>query len=198
MCLKEYCTPTITSSQRCTDNSVVFDGEHSSWKKYLKLTFSQRHEPEICVRAKPLSDKDGFEFIALNKNSDSEKLVSLLKEGFSLFLEKLKEYKITAGIIEREVFSNSSNTVVPVQIRCSRHLSTDATREIFRDDNLNIREVSIVLKSDLIHDVIKAYKKVSKGKKDERLGILWKVVKPLLHELGHSNLPRDRFFDMIK
>jgi hypothetical protein len=123
--------------------------------------------------------------------------VRLLDEGFNLFIEKLKEYKITAGIIAREIFSNSSNTVVPVQIRCSNHLPTDATREILLDDNLSIREVSIVLNSDLIHMVIKSYEKVSKGKKDERLGILWGIVKPLLHELGHSNLPRDRFFEEL-
>ena len=197
MCSKEYSTPTFTCSQRCTDNSVVFDGEHSLWKKYLELTFSQRYEPEICVRAIPISEKDGFEFIALNKNSESENLVSLLDEGFNLFIEKLKEYKITAEIITREIFSNSSNTVVSVQIRCSNHLPTDATREILLDDNLSIREVSIVLNSDLIHMVIKSYEKVSKGKKDERFGILWGIVKPLLHELGHSNLPRDRFFEEL-
>ena len=197
MCSKENNTQTFTGSQGYSDNSVVFDGEHSLWKKYLGLTFSQRYEPEICVRAKPISEKDGFEFIALNKNSESEKLVSLLEEGFNLFIEKLKEYKITAEIITREIFSNSSNTVVPVQIRCSKHLPTDATREILLDDNLSIREVSIVLNSDLIHIVIKSYEKVSKGKKDERLGILWGIVKPLLHELGHSNLPRDRFFEEL-
>jgi hypothetical protein len=197
MCSKENGTQTFTGSQGYSDNSVVFDGEHSLWKKYLELTFSQRHEPEILIRAKPLSGQDAFEFIALNKNSDTEKLVSLLKEGFRLFLEKLKEYKITAEIITREVFSNSSNTVVPVQIRCSKHLPTDATREILLDDHLSIREVSIVLNSDLIHMVIKSYEKASKGKKDERLGILWGIVKPLLHELGHSNLPRDRFFEEL-
>ena len=157
MCSKENCTPTFTCSQRCTDNSVVFDGEHSLWKKYLGLTFSQRYEPEILIRAKPLSGQDAFEFIALNKNSDTEKLVSLLDEGFNLFIEKLKEYKISAGIIAREVFSNSSNTVVPVQIRSSKHLPTDATREILLDDNLSIREVSIFLNIDLIQTVIKTY-----------------------------------------
>jgi hypothetical protein len=77
------------------------------------------------------------------------------------------------------------------------HLPTDATRETLLDDNLNISKVSIVLKSDLVQNVIKAYKKTSKGGKDERLGILWGVVKPLMHELGHSNLPRDRFFEEI-
>ena len=197
MCSKEYSTPTFTCSQRYSDNSVVFDGECSSWKNYLELSLSERHEPEILVQVKPISEKDGFEFIALNKNSISEKLVSLFKEGFSLFLEKLKEYKITARIIAKEVFSNSSNKVVPIQIRGSKYLPADATREILLDDNLNIKKVSIVLKSDLIHTVIKAYKKVSRGKKDERLGILWGVMKPLLHELGHSNLPRDRFFEEI-
>ena len=197
MCAKEYCTPAFDSSQRYSDNSVVFDGEFSSWKDYLELSLCQRYEPEILVRVKPISERDGFEFIALNKNSGSEELVGLLKEGFSLFIEKIEEYKITAGIIAREVFSNSSNAVVPVQIRCSKHFPTDATREILLDDNLNIREVSIVLKSDLIHNVTKAYKKVFNNRKDERLGILWGVVKPLMHELGHSNLPRDRFFEEI-
>ena len=99
MCSKENNTQTFAGSQGYSDNSVVFDGEHSLWKKYLGLTFTQRYEPEICARAKPISEKDGFEFIVLNKNSESEKLVSLLDEGFSLFIEKLKEYKISAGII---------------------------------------------------------------------------------------------------
>jgi hypothetical protein len=197
MCSKEYFTPTFKCSQRYSDNSVVFDGKRSSWQKYLELPLSQRYKPEIFVRAKPTLERDGFEFIALNENSVSEKFVGLLKEGFSLFLEKLKEYKITAGIIAREVFSNSSNTDVSVQIRCSKHLPTDATREILLDDNLNIREVSIVLRNDLIDHVIKAYEKVFNGSKDERLGILWGVLKPLMHELGHSNLPRDRFFEEI-
>jgi len=197
MCAKEYYTPEFKCSQRYSDNSVVFDGEFSSWKDYLELSLCQRYEPEILVMVKPISEKDGFKFMALNKNSGSEELVNLLKEGFSLFLEKVEEYKITADIIAREVFSNSSNAVVPVQIKCSKHLPTDATREILLDDNLNIREVSIVLKSDLIGNVFKAYKKVFNGSKDERLGILWGVVKPLMHELGHSNLPRDRFFEEI-
>ena len=197
MCAKEYYTSEFACSQRYSDNSVVFDGEFSSWKDYLELSLCQRYEPEILVRVKPISERDGFEFIALNKNSGSEELVNLLKEGFSLFLEKVEEYKITAGIIAREVFCNSSNAVVPVQIKCSKHLPTEATREILLDDNLNIREVSIVLRSDLIDSVFKAYKKESKGSNDERLGILWGVLKPLLHELGHSNLPWDRFFEEI-
>jgi hypothetical protein len=197
MCAKEYYTPEFKCSQRYSDNSVVFDGEFSSWKDYLELSLCQRYEPEILVMVKPISEKDGFKFMALNKNSGSEELVNLLKEGFSLFLEKVEEYKITADIIAREVFSNSSNAVVPVQIKCSKHLPTDATREILLDDNLNIREVSIVLRSDLIDNVFKAYKKVFNGSKEDRLGILWGVVKPLMHELGHSNLPRDRFFEEI-
>ncbi|MGD9043320.1 MAG: hypothetical protein PVG06_06400 [Desulfobacterales bacterium] len=197
MCSKEDCPPTFTCSQRYSDNSVVFDGERSSWKKYLELSLSQRYEPETLVEAKPISESDGFEFIALNKNSNSEKLVRLLKEGFRLLLKELGAYEVTARILAREVFSNSSNTVIPVKIRCSKHLPSDATREILLDDNLSIKEVSVVLNSDLIQNVIKAYKKASKGKKDERLGILWGLMKPLLHELGHSNLPRDRFFEEI-
>ena len=84
MCPKEYSPTTFTCSQRYSDNSVVFDGERSVWKKYLELSLVQRYEPEIVVRAKPISGRDGFEFVALNKNSNSEKLASLLKEGFSL------------------------------------------------------------------------------------------------------------------
>ena len=197
MCSKESLIPALAGTQRYSISSVVFDGDCSSWENYLELSMSQRYEPEILVAVKPISKQNGFCFSALNKNSDSEELVSLLKEGFSLFSEKLAGYQISNSIIEREVFSNSSNTVVPIHIRCSKHLPADATREILLDDKLNIREVTIVLKSALIDQVIKAYKKVSKGKKDPRLGILWGVVKPLLHELGHSNLPRDRFFEEI-
>ncbi|MGD9052969.1 MAG: hypothetical protein PVG17_14030, partial [Desulfobacterales bacterium] len=89
------------------------------------------------------------------------------------------------------------NTIVPIQIKCSRHLPADSTREIFLDNALNIKEVSIVLNGDLVQSVVQACKKLSDGGEDERLGTLWGLVKPLLHELGHSNLPRDRFFEEI-
>jgi hypothetical protein len=187
----------FTSSQRYSDNSVVFDGERTSWQAYLELPLAQRYDPEPLVGLKDISEQDGFEFIALNMNSNSEKLARHLNDGFKIFLKKVKKYETTAAIITREVLSNSANTIVPIQIKCSHHLPADSTREIFLDDSLNINKVSIVLNSDLIHSVFKAYKKVSDGGEDEQLGILWGLVKPLLHELGHSNLPRDRFFEEI-
>jgi hypothetical protein len=194
---QENLPATFTCSQRYSDNSVIFDGKLSAWKAYLARSLAERYEPELLVEAKPVSAKEGFEFKALDNNSNSEKLADLFNDGFSIFLEKLEGYPITARIIAKEVFSNSSNILIPVQIRSSQHLPTDATREIFLDDNLDIREVFIVLKSDLIQDIIKAYKKVSNGKKSERLGAIWGLIKPLLHQLGHSNLPRDRFFEEI-
>ncbi len=197
MSSEEYSSHTFTSSQKYSDNSVVFDGERTSWQNYLALSLAQRYEPDTLVGIKPLSERDGFEFSALNKNSNSETLVNFLNDGFSLFLKKLKEYETTAAIIAREVLANGANTIVPIQIKCSPHLPADSTREIFLDDNLNIKDVSIVLNSDLVHNVAKAYEKISDGGEDERLGILWGLIKPLLHELGHSNLPRDRFFEEI-
>jgi hypothetical protein len=197
MSSEEYSSHTFTSSQKYSDNSVVFDGERTSWQTYLALSLAQRYEPDTLVRVKPLSKRDGFEFSTLNKNSNSETLVHFLNDGFSLFLKKLREYETAAAIIAREVLANKANTIVPIQIKCSPHLPADSTREIFLDDNLNIKDVSIVLNSDLIHNVAKAYEKISDGGEDERLGILWGLIKPLLHELGHSNLPRDRFFEEI-
>ncbi|MGD9175958.1 MAG: hypothetical protein PVF29_17470, partial [Desulfobacterales bacterium] len=73
------------SSQKYSDNSVVFDGERSSWQKYLELSLAKRYEPDTVVSAKPTSETDGFEFSALNKNSNSEKLVRFLNDGFNLF-----------------------------------------------------------------------------------------------------------------
>ncbi|MGD8393337.1 MAG: hypothetical protein PVH74_17505 [Desulfobacterales bacterium] len=197
MCSEEHSFHTFTSPQKYSDNSVVFDGERTSWQNYLALSLAQRYEPETLLSVIPISERDGFEFSALHKNSNSETLVNFLNDGFSLFLKKLKEYETTAGIIAREVFANSANTIVPIQIKCSHHLPADSTREIFLDDNLNIKEVSVVLNSDLVDNVVKAYQKISDGGDDERLGILWGLIKPLLHELGHSNLPRDRFFEEI-
>jgi hypothetical protein len=197
MCAEGNTYTDFGDSQRNSDNSVVFDGERDDWTEYLELSLSERYEPQTLLRARQIAIKDGFEFIALNKNAESERLVSLLEEGFSLFLEKLAEFQVTASIVSKEIFSNSSNTVVPLQIRCSQPLPADATREIILDDYLNVREVSIVLKSSLVSRVVKAYKKVSENRKDERFGILWNLLRPLLHELGHSNLPRDRFFEEI-
>ena len=197
MSSENFSSHTFQSSQKYSDNSVVFDGERSSWQKYLELSLAKRYEPDTVVSVKPTSESDGFEFSALNTNSSSEKLVRFLNDGFTLFLKKLNEYETAAAIIIREVFANWANALVPVQIRCSHHLPADSTREIFLDDDLNIKEVSIVLNTDLIKSVFKAYEKVSDGREDERLGIMWGIIKPLLHELGHSNLPRDRFFEEI-
>lgn len=192
----DFCNSS-TSSSKYSDNSVVFDGERTSWQKYLQLSLAQRYEPETLVGLKPNSEREGFEFIPLNMNSNSENLARFLNDGFNLFSKKLKKYETTAVIIAKEVFANRANAIVPIQIRCSHHLPADSTREIFLDEDLNIKEVSIVLNSDLIQRVFKAYEKLSDGGEDEQLGILWGLVKPLLHELGHSNLPRDRFFEEI-
>ena len=197
MGVTEYYPEKIICEQLNSDNSVVFHGERDSWTAYLELSHDQRYEPEILAAVKPVTDNDGFEFIALNDHSRCDKLVRLLNEGFGLFINKLKEYPTTASIVAKEVFSNSANSEVSIQIRCSQHLPSEATREILLDDYLNIKAVSIVLNSDLFGDVIKAYKKMTKGSEDEQLGILWGLIKPLLHELGHSNLPRDRFFEEI-
>ena len=197
MCSESYSSHTFTGSQKYSDNSVVFNGDRTSWQKYLELSLVQRYEPETLVSVKPSSEMDGFEFKALNQNFNSEKLVRFLTDGFNLFLEKLKGYETAAAILAREVFSNSANTIVPIQIKCSHHLPADSTREIFLDNSLNIKEVSIVLNGDLIHRVFEAYKNLSDDGEDGRLGILWGIIKPLLHELGHSNLPRDRFFEEI-
>ena len=81
MCSKESLIPALAGTQRYSISSVVFDDDCSSWENYLELSMSQRYEPEILVAVKPISKQNGFCFSALNKNSDSEELVSLLKEG---------------------------------------------------------------------------------------------------------------------
>ena len=188
---------TFTGLQKYSDNSVVFDGERTSWQKYLGLSLVQRYESEILLGVNPNSERDGLEFNTLNQNFKSEKLARFLKDGFSLFIEKLRKYETAADIIKREILANHANTIVPIKIKCSHHLPSDSTREIFLDSSLNIKEVSIVLNGELVQSVSEDYKKLFDGGDDERLGILWGLVKPLLHELGHSNLPRDRFFEEI-
>ena len=197
MCSQSHFSHTFASSQKYSDNSVVFDGERVSWQNYLEAPLAQRYEPETLLSVRPCPDRDGFEFEACNQSLKSEKLARFLEDGFSLFLKKLQKHQTASAIIKREILSNHANTVVPIQIKCSHHLPADSTREILLDNSLDIKEVSIVLNGDLVQSVFEACENLSGSEDDERLGLLWGLVKPLLHELGHSNLPRDRFFEEI-
>ena len=167
------------------------------WQKYLGLPATQRYEPETLVTAKPVKEGQGFEFVSSNRNSESDKLANLLQEGFNLFTDAFINYPAVANIIKREVFSNKDNAIVPIHIRSSKHLPADATREIFLGDDLGPQTITIVIKCDLLRQVVNALKDVSAVNESERLGMLWGLVGPVLHELGHSNLPRDRFFEEI-
>ena len=189
----------MTHFRRYSKNSAIFCGDSTRWQAYFELTADKRYEPDILVGVQPVNAWDSFEFSSLSKDAESEKLASLMQEGFALFLDALKAYQTTEKIIRREIFANKDNTVVPVRIRCSKCLPPEATatREIFLGEDLVPKAVSIVINCDLFHHVVTALNNVSKENKPKRLGILWGIVGPVLHELGHSNLPRDRFFEEI-
>jgi hypothetical protein len=197
MAKKQTDTPSFTSAQRYSDNSVVFEGEHAEWQAYLERPYVERYEPDISIQIEPLSGSSGLKFATRNHNQLAEELAILLNQGLALLDKRLAGYPVSAEILSREVYANSANTVVPVVIKCSPHVPIDATREIVLQENLEIQAVSVVLNRELVQTVINAYQQVSEGKKYARLGVLWGLLRPLLHELGHSNLPRDRFFEEI-
>jgi len=198
MTSNEKDTPTFAPPQRYSDNSVVFEGEYSEWQAYLERSYDKRYLPDITIQVDPALDGSGLMFTTLTENQLAEHLVVLYAEGLHLLTERLASYPITAEILTREVYANDANNIVPILIKCSPYVPTDATREIVLNDNLEIQVVSVVLNSNLVQTIVSAYQEVSTGKKFERLGILWGLLKPLLHELGHSNLPRDRFFEEIQ
>ncbi|WP_319524516.1 hypothetical protein [uncultured Desulfosarcina sp.] len=187
----------MSFSHKYSTNSAVFYGDSAKWQKYLELSAARRYDHDTLVGVTPNQKRDCFTFVSGNKNAESEKLASLLQEGFSLFSETLKEYPATEKILKSEVFSNKDNTIVPVHIRYSKHLPSDAAREISLGDDLGPQTVSIVINDDLFHHAANALNTVSRENESKRLGILWGLVGPVLHELGHSNLPRDRFFEEI-
>jgi len=197
MASKQKDTPIFASPQRYSNNSVVFEGEYSEWQAYLERSYDKRYLPDIYIQVDPVVDTSGLKFTTLTQNQLAEELVVLLTEGLRLLDERLTSYPITAEILTREVYTNSANGIVPVLIKCSPYVPIDATREIILNDSLEIQAVSVVLNSELVQTVITAYQQVFEGKKYERLGILWGLLRPLLHELGHSNMPRDRFFEEI-
>ena len=185
------------TKKKYSDSAVIFEGSHAQWQAHFEKGQPERYEPDTVLEIKAISASGAFEFTNVNAHPDSEELICLIDEGLCLFVEKFKKYPTAFKIVEKEIFSNLSNIVIPLQVRCSQYLPTDATREVFLDDQLNVQSVNIVLHSDLVRDVISACRSVSQEKDFERLGILWALIHPLLHELGHKNLPRDRFFEEI-
>jgi hypothetical protein len=180
-----------------SDNAAVFGGSGSAWQSYLMRLPSERYDPDSVLEVKAISADGRLELVNVTGRPDAEALRGLLTDGFRLFVEKLQKYPSAFNIAAKEVFSNPSNTKAPVQVRLSRHLLTDATREVFLDDHLNVKTVNIVLKAELIDDVMRATQGRSRETNSDQLGVLWALLRPLLHELGHRNLPRDRFFEEI-
>ena len=157
----------------------------------------ERYDPDTILEIRSISATGEIELADAKSHPDSEALAGLLTAGFRLFVERFEKYPCAFNIIAKEVFSNRSNSVVPVRIRSSKYLLTDATREIFLDDNLKEKSVNIVINADLIEHVIHASGSLSHVSRSEQLGTLWALLRPVLHELGHNNLPRDRFFEEI-
>ena len=184
-------------AKQYSDNAVVFDGSCTGWQTYLERLPEERYEPDTVVEFKKLSAGGEFELVNVNAHADSAALIGLLEQGLRLFVEKFKKYPCAFDIIAKEVFSNDSNAVAPLHILSSRYLLTDATREVFLDDDLNVKSVNIVINTELIHDVVSFHNDFSPDKDTDRVGIYWALLQPLLHELGHKNLPRDRFFEEI-
>ncbi len=185
------------SELKYSDNAVVFDGSRSAWQSYLMRRPAERYDPDMVVEIKAISADGAVELADATGHPDSDTLTGMLRDGIGLFVENFENYSCAFSIFTKEVFSNPSNTVTPLQIRTSAYLLTEATREVFLDDHLDVKSVNIVLNAQLVQNVLSAYRNVSQEKDCVRLGTSWALLKPLFHQLGHINLPRDRFFGEI-
>lgn len=182
---------------RASIQSVVFGGTLEQWENYVNKTWKQRYSSQGHLRIIVDQEKEEIIINPLGNEIYSDVLAKALNQGIKLFQKKLENIPYAQELFRNEVIQNMANKAMAINLRLSDILPTEASREIFLDDNLDIQHINIVLKRSMVERVLKEYNSQDVSDQDKELGILWPLIKAVVHELGNKNLPRDRFIEAI-
>lgn len=182
---------------RASIQSVVFGGTLEQWENYVNKTWKQRYSSQGHLRIVVDQEKEEIIINPFGNDIYSKDLGKALNQGIKLFQNKLKNIHFAQELFRIEVIKNMANKAMAINLRLSDILPTEASREIFLDDNLYIQNINIVLKRSMVERVLKEYNSRDVSDQDKELGILWPLIRAVVHELGNKNLPRDRFIEAI-
>ena len=188
----------IYEQQQSTE-ALVFNSALPQWDNYLGMTPEERYDQELMIEVSPRADNTMIDFVSVRDNELSDQLAQALNEGLSLLMVQLEKYPYVKSVVETEILGNPANKVVPVVLRTSPYLPSAAAREVSLDKEKDVAGVTIVLNTLLIEQFIIAYRRMSpKMDQERRLGRLWSLLRPVLHELGRMNVARDAYQEEIQ
>jgi hypothetical protein len=176
--------------------TTVFSATAEEWSRYLESDRKdrRRHPLKMDIHIDAKKKVVIFE----PKNTQSAQWATWLTTGIQLVQKALKGRKHATAVLHQFLFENPSNTNVRLQVRSTKELPTEATREIQFDDDLTPQDTDIVLQAGHLKAIEKHMLGLpSQPTQDAILGTLWPVLYEVIAHIGYSSYPRDRFKSRI-
>jgi len=173
---------------------TVFAGEADEWVLHLQRPWSTRPDDVFAMEILLDPSQRHIEFVPCNARSS--RWAEALTRGFRQLGIRLEKNPAAAGVFEKMVFRNPSNTGARLSLSSCAELPAASTREMRVNDDLSSAETRILVQTRLIEDLESRLD--DPGKPMDHLGEIWEVLCQILLQLGHESCPRDRFTERIE
>jgi hypothetical protein len=175
-------------------STTVFSGEAKEWLRYLRLSASERCEPELSVRVHLQPD---MRVVACEaENDDSRWLADLVALGLRRARKRLADKPKVENAFDDLLFKNARRGQRWLTLRLSPEVPSDGTREVTRESMNGPGETRIVLHSRLVRYVRDALSSATYSQ-EASLGLLWPIVSRVVSQIAYPESPRDRFVEKI-
>ncbi|MGF1531661.1 MAG: protein kinase [Puniceicoccaceae bacterium] len=190
-------TEVVKHRTRTEISSTVFSGTPESWVAYLNLNPTKRILPgeEISVLYDPYRLKVAFE----GNGELASHLAPYLNIGLKTLEQLIAPSPYLVSRFNTNLFGNQSNEEAPIKICFSHHLPSEAVRELHREPNGTVQQITLVAQLDFVQAVAESVAGTPKSaEKFEILGRVWPLLGNLLSRLFLPSRPRDRFTEKIR
>lgn len=186
-----------TRAVRTRTGLTAFDGTSEAWATYLNRKPSHRRDADQVVSVTWDSESERLGFLA--ESEGGQALAGLLQRAWPAMLRMLGDAPQARAAYRQLVFGNESNGHTRIELRTSRQVPSDGTREVAIDAGLRPTATVLVLNRQLVDQVLERAAALDPAAGDEPLvGEAMPLLMQLLISLGQSSYPRDRFVDRIE
>ncbi len=177
--------------------TTVFSGTSEEWVRYLSLPREQRRDHPLFINVVCRPDERFIRFEPQNRESAT--WAEWLDETLSILTNALEEKPVVAGVLDRLLHGNASNTLTPIHLHATSGVPSEATREVDLDDSLRPLETDIVINASMLDAVARDMAGLkSDAKPGAKLGTIWPVLRRFISQLAYPSYPRDRFTERIE
>jgi hypothetical protein len=174
-------------------SATVFTGDPRHWIRYLRMSRRERYTTDL---ARIIWDHSNRTMVCRAEEPGAQEIASCLNRALPLLQQHLQSTPHAARALDEMIFGNTSNASLDLKLRVSAGLPSDATREANLDDDLSAIDTRIVLRKNLVDEVLHALHEVGPDAPAEtQLGVTWPLLRHVISSLGFPSYPRDRFIE---